>query len=155
MDWENQVATCPQEHQSSIWSQSTNDFNQPVVHIRFSKKVCDACPVRARCTRAKKSGRSLKVLKTFPTIQKARQRQEEDAFWDVYRHRAGVEGLISVTVNNKGMRRSRYIGQAKTALQALLTAMAINLERAALWLQGHRPAPPRRDKLLCLAPQPA
>ena len=155
IDWENQVATCPQGHPSSVWSPSTNDFDQPVVHIRFSKKVCDACPVRTRCTRAKKSGRSLKVLKTFPTIQKARQRQEEGAFWEVYRHRAGVEGLVSVTANKKGMRRSRYIGQAKTALQALLTAIAINLERAALWLEGHRPAPPRRDRLQCLAPQPA
>jgi len=155
IDWENEVATCPQGHRSSTWSQSSSDFGQPVVHIRFSKKVCDACPVRTRCTRAKNSGRSLKVLKTFPTIQKARQRQEEDAFWKDYRHRAGVEGLVSVAANDKGMRRSRYIGQAKTALQALLTAMAINLERAALWLQGYRPAPPRRDKLQCLAPQPA
>jgi transposase len=34
------------------------------------------------------------------------------------------------------LRRSRYIGMAKTRLQHLATAAAINLERVSDWLAG-------------------
>jgi len=40
-----------------------------------------------------------------------------------------------------GMRRSRYIGLAKTHLQHLGIAAAINLMRVVAWLDGDEPAP--------------
>ena len=42
-----------------------------------------------------------------------------------------------------GMRRSRYIGLAKTHLQHLGIAAAINLMRVVAWLDGDELAPTR------------
>src|SRR5215210_4772618 len=44
-----------------------------------------------------------------------------------YRRRAGVEGTLSQGVRAFGMRRSRYIGLAKTGPQQVCTAAAINV----------------------------
>ncbi len=41
------------------------------------------------------------------------------------------------------LRRSRYIGLAKTHLQHLGIAAAINLVRVVAWLDGDEPAPTR------------
>lgn len=154
IDWDAKQATCPQGHRSTSWFASTNEEGQPVLHIRFDKNTCHPCPVRQLCTRNNRHGRSLKVLNTHATIQAARQRQCTAEFRRTYAWRAGAEGTVSVTVRQHGMRRSRYIGEEKTRLQALLTGMALNLKRAALWLMGYRVAASRPSALLCLAPVP-
>jgi len=66
-------------------------------------------------------------------LLQARQRQQTAAFKAVYAQRAGVEGTMSQAAAARGMRRSRYIGLAKTNLQHLLTAAAINLTRVVAW----------------------
>jgi len=53
--------------------------------------------------------------------------------------RAGIEGTLSRGVRRCGIRRSRYIGEAKTWLQEVFAATALNLLRAAVWLVD-RPA---------------
>ena len=50
--------------------------------------------------------------------------------------RAGVKGTLSQGVRAFGMRRSRYIGLAKTELQQVLAAVGINVARAVAWLDG-------------------
>jgi transposase len=51
-----------------------------------------------------------------------------------YGKRTGVEGMISQGVRACGMRGSRYAGQAKTHLQHLATAAAVNVLRIGDWL---------------------
>jgi transposase len=51
-----------------------------------------------------------------------------------YDRRAGIEGTIAPRTRGFGLRRSRYIGEAKTHLQHILTAGAINLARFAAWM---------------------
>ncbi len=53
-----------------------------------------------------------------------------------YARRAGVEGTISQGVRRCGLRRSRYVGLAKTHLGHVLTAAALNFVRVADWLAG-------------------
>jgi transposase len=50
--------------------------------------------------------------------------------------RAGCESVISLGVRTFGLRRSRYISLAKTRLQHIITATAMNLTRAVTWLGG-------------------
>jgi transposase-like protein len=74
------------------------------------------------------------------------KRQQTPKFQRLYRQRAGIEETISQAVNARGMRHSCYIGLAKTHLQHLLTAAAINLTRVLTWWQEiprqkRRPAP--------------
>jgi len=51
-----------------------------------------------------------------------------------YKKRAGVEGTVSQAARAFGMRRSHYRGKAKTHLQHILTAAAINIVRVSEWL---------------------
>jgi transposase len=43
--------------------------------------------------------------------------------------RAGIEGTLSQAVRRCGLRRSRYIGLARTHLAHILTATAVNVVR--------------------------
>ena len=46
VDWDAQQATCPQGHASQSWIK-TLEKGQPRVFIKFSRKHCGPCPVRA------------------------------------------------------------------------------------------------------------
>jgi transposase len=145
IDWERKQVTCPQGQASSIWSRSHTRHGQETIHVQFPATACRACLCRTRCTRSK-GGRALQFSPSFPALKKARKRQQADDFWEQYAPRAGIEGTISEAVQKHGARRSRYVGLQKTWLQEILLASAINLERAARWLMGNRPAATRRSR---------
>jgi hypothetical protein len=49
---------------------------------------------------------------------------------------AGIEGTHTQAIRRCGLRQFRYIGQAKTHVQHVLTATAVNPVRVAAWLEG-------------------
>ena len=118
----------------------------------FAAKVCQACPVRQRCTTSTQ-GRQLIFIPEphFSALRAARQRETTEAFKETYKKRAGVEGTISQATNALGMRRTRYLGMAKVHLQHLLTATAMNLLRVLDWLSGKEHAPTRVSAFARLA----
>ena len=69
-------------------------------------------------------------------LEAAREREAQPAFAKEYQQRAGIEGTISAGVRTLHLRRSRYIGLAKTHLQHVLTAAAMNLIRLGAWFAG-------------------
>jgi transposase len=149
VDWEAQQVTCPQGQTSRTWSPGVDGTGNPVIHVRFAAQDCLACPARHQCTRAVKGARSLCIRPQaeHEALQRARREQQGEAFRQRYKVRAGVEGTLSQAIRTQGLRRSRYIGLAKTHLQHLFTAAAINLSRLADWLAGeaqHIPIPERR-----------
>jgi transposase len=79
-------------------------------------------------------------MKRQLALQKTRQREKTSVFKEQYALRAGVEGTISQAVDKLGMRRSRYRGIAKTHLQHVMTAAAMNLMRVMAWLSEKPPA---------------
>lgn len=68
-----------------------------------------------------------------------------------YRVRAGIEGTLSQGIRAFGMRRSRYIGLAKTGLQQACTGAAINVLQAVRWLEGRPRAKTRVTRFAALA----
>ena len=80
----------------------------------------------------------------------ARASQTDPAFVAESKQRAGIEGTLSQGVRAMGLRRSRYLGLAKTHLQHVLTATAINLGRVAAWLAGTSPAHTRQSTFVRL-----
>ena len=68
--------------------------------------------------------------------------------------RAGIEGTLSQGVRAFGLRQSRYIGLAKTGLQQVCTAAAMNASRVVRWLDGVPLARTRVTRFAALA-QPA
>ena len=75
----------------------------------------------------------------------------DPAWQERYHVRAGVEGTISQGVRAFGMRRSRYIGLAKTELQQVCAAAAMNVLRAMQWLAGMPRAKTRVTRFAALA----
>ena len=69
-------------------------------------------------------------------LQAARQRQETPQFTAQYALRSGVESSLSQGIRRFDLRRSRYIGLARTHLRQLLTATAMNMVRVIAWLWG-------------------
>jgi transposase len=136
INWDQKTVECPQGAVSHVWSESHDSFSNPVIHIRFSKRDCQTCSARAQCTRSKKNPRSLQLRKQaeHEALQNARQRQETKEFKDIYALRAGVEGTLSQQIRACGMRCTRYIGQTKTHLHNILTAVAVNVTRFADYL---------------------
>ena len=57
--------------------------------------------------------------------------------WKARYERRVVEGTISQGTRGFGLRRSRYMGEAKAHLQHILTASAINLVRFAARARWH------------------
>jgi transposase len=66
-------------------------------------------------------------------------REDTEAFKEVYRHRAGIEGTHSQAVRALGLRRSRSIGLSKTHLEHVAIAAAIDLIQLMSFLRGEEP----------------
>ncbi len=62
-----------------------------------------------------------------------------------------MEGTLSQGVRAFGMRRSRYIGLAKTALQQVCIAVGMNASRVVHWLDGLPRAKTRVTRFAALA----
>jgi len=133
VDWSTQQATCPQGHTSQSWI-NTMENGQPRVLIKFSSKHCVPCPVRHQCTRMKRRGIKLRADAHYQALQAARERDSQANWPLLYNQRAGIEGTLSQGVRGFGMRRSRYVGLAKTHSQHLFIATAMNLWRIVNWL---------------------
>ncbi len=158
LDWEAEQARCPQGHLNVNWRPGHDVSGDAVIRIRFDRATCWACEARALCTRAQDAPRQLTVRPQAQhvALQAARQRQETDEFKAQYALRAGVESTISQGVRRFDLRRSRYIGLARTQLQQTITATAMNLVRLAAWFRRGGVEPPKRrpGHFARLAPPP-
>ena len=136
IDWDAQTVTCPQGCKSRSWRMHEKTPGWQVVEVGFSRPDCLACVVRARCTKNKSHTRTLKFRPQaeFEALHAARRRQLTPEFKERYKKRAGVEGTVSQGTRSFGLRRSRYIGLAKTHFQHVVTAAAMNLARTVAWL---------------------
>lgn len=125
----------------------------PNVLFAFRTEDCQFCPLRERCTWAEQVGRTLTVYpqKEYEAQEQTRRRQATREFKELYEEQAGIEGTLSTAVRGKDVRHARYSGLAKTHLQHVATAAAINGGRVVVWLAGERPGTTRRSPLLAFA----
>jgi transposase len=71
-------------------------------------------------------------------LHDARQHQRTPELKADYAFRASVEGSLSEGLRMCGLRQARYIGEAKTRLQHVLTAAGMSLRRIGAWLPTRR-----------------
>jgi transposase len=150
--WEERRVDCPAGQRSSTWSAGV-ERGKPILQVYFARETCAACMLRPQCTQSPGGRRlTLRPQAEHQALQQARQREQQPGFWQEYGTRAGIEGTQSQAVRRCGLRRSRYLGRAKTHLQHLATAAALNLVRMADWLLAKSPARTRRSAFSRLAP---
>jgi hypothetical protein len=135
--------TCPAGVTTTDRRLARDRRNRPVPLFRFPWEVCRACPLRERCLggpagRAAHSvrpppGRQVQLHFHEAVLQEARAAQrtpeQRRALRDRLRPRAKIERKIAEVLRRHGLRQGRYLGLAKTSLQAAFTATLVNVKR--------------------------
>lgn len=137
VDWERREAHCPEGKTSVKWRECRDAWGNASIQVRFPRADCAICAKRPLCTHSKTGPReiSLRPEEQYRELRTAREHQKTKAFKTAYGERAGIEGTFNQGVRRSGLRRSRYVGQAKTHLQHLLIATALNLVRMIDWVR--------------------
>jgi transposase len=142
IDWVRGVATCP----AGATSRSMKPDKRGLVTFAFSRRDCRPCPIRDQCTLAAEHVARRITVHPAPIHQArmaAHAAQDSDQWRTTYNARAGIEGTISEAVRGPNLRYARYRGLAKTHLQNILSAIAINIGRLGAYFDV-KPATPRR-----------
>jgi transposase len=152
IDWEHERVICPQGKISVTWRIRRGRDGLEDVNAQFSRSDCGICTVRALCTQAKEARRNLyfRPREKHEALNAARARMRDPEWQERYHIRAGVEATLSQGVRAFGLRRSRYIGLAKTSLQHVCTAVAMNVSRVINWLEGRPRAKTRVTRFAAL-----
>jgi transposase len=158
IDWERQRAICPQGYASISWTPAIDNRQTHVIKIKFSTTTCGACPCRTQCIRSQKkyARRTITVRprEHYLALKARRERTKAPEYKAEYARRAGIEGTISQGVRVLRLRRTRYIGLARTHLGHVLMAAGMNLLRVGDWLAGTIRAKTRPSPFAMLMAQP-
>jgi hypothetical protein len=154
VDWDQQQVRCPQGHLSVAWWEHGGGQGSRPIIVEFDKHTCGTCPVRPSCTRAKHTGRRLRLppQDQYEALAAAQTWSASEEGQQLYKRRAGVEGTLSQGVRAFGLRRTRYWGVAKTHVQHVAIATAINIDRLVAWLDERPRAMTRISRFAALAP---
>ena len=155
VDWEQQTVRCPDGKHSAGWYKDVKRPGQrALVRAQFRAADCNGCASRNRCTRTQtpNQGRVVSVLPRdeHDALAAARARGQTAEGKRLYAQRQGIESTLSQAVRAFGLRRARYRGLAKTGLQHVATAAAINMDRMAAWFGGRPIAPTRTSRFAAL-----
>jgi transposase len=152
IDWDTHTVQCPQGKTNAYWTPYHDPRGKPLIKVVFHRHDCMPCPDRHLCTKAKLGRRqiTLRSQAEFAVIQRVRTEQQTTVFRKRYAQRAGIEGTLSQSVRRCNVRRARYRGIAKTHLQHLMTAAALNLVRVIAWLEEIPRATTRRSHFAAL-----
>jgi len=145
IDWGQQHAICPMGRGSNSWTPAVDRFKNDVIKIKFATTDCQVCPALEHCTKATPPRRTITIRPQaqHEALLAGRQREQTAQYKAEYAKRAGVEGTIAQSVRTTEVRRSRYVGQAKTHLAHLMAAAVINIVRLLRWLAGEPKAQTR------------
>jgi transposase len=136
IDVDRQRAICPAGKASQSWTPALARGTTPVIKIKFTPADCRDGVLRPRCTRSRSARRAMTVRPQaqHEALRIGRHREQTTDVAAAYARRAGVEGTIAQGVRSCGLRRTPYVGHAKTHLGHLMTAAAMNVVRLLRWM---------------------
>jgi len=152
VDWQAQQAICPAGCRSISWTPAVDKRLNDVIKLKFSKRDCGACAYQVHCTNSVPPRHTLTIRPRdqYQALKAARARQATPGFKAAYAQRAGIEGTLSQGIRAFALRRARYIGLARTHLQHILTAAAMNIVRISMWLMDTPRAKARQSAFVRL-----
>ncbi len=116
------TVTCPAGEVAAIRTEPSGQRR-----ARFSKRVCQSCSLRDRCTTARGDRQVLIAPDEELLIAGRDALQDPDTAEHLRRTRPRIERLLGLLAHRYGARKSRYIGSAKARLQAAWAAALVNL----------------------------
>lgn len=99
--------------------------------VHFRKSLCDTCPRQSDCP-VKRIKQSITISYDAKALRLARRRVKEktEAFREVYRYRAGIEGTMSDLDRVTGIKHLRVRGMTQVRVAATLKATGLNILRS-------------------------
>lgn len=135
LDLDTPRATCPAGQTTTTVSHVRDEQGRPILRFQFSRAVCAACALFARCVQSKTEGRTITSHYHEGLLRTARAQQATAEFKETYRRRAAVERKIADLVSH-GLRRARYIGGVKERLQNQWVGAVVNFQRLFRLFEG-------------------
>lgn len=132
IDLETMTCVCPagRECRRVVTISSGDRYGAPGAPLRafrFDAAVCDPCPLRPSCVRARPGhGRTVMLHPQEALLQGARAFQQSEEFVPYRKLRQAAEHRLA-RLMQLGLRQARYFGRAKTRFQLLLAATVANL----------------------------
>jgi Transposase DDE domain/Transposase domain (DUF772) len=128
-----QVKQCPAGHAPVAVSTSEKGTNY---QARFDAATCHACALRPQCPVQNPRGKSdrttrLQYKQERLPMRERRLAEEEPAFKERYRWRAGIEATMSRYKHQIGCAALRVRGKAAVAYEAFMGALGLNIFRCA------------------------
>jgi hypothetical protein len=120
---------CPAGHKSQY---RERDAKRGGWIYRFTRAVCSACPLVARCLgRAPRGafGRTVRKSDYEVEYQRAKRRALTPEYAAVRKEHPKIERKLAEIVNRHGGRRARYWGLAKVFCQELMATIVTNVKR--------------------------
>ena len=136
IDLRTMSCTCPagQETRKVVSISSGDRYGAPGIPLRafrFEADICDACPLRSLCMRARLGkGRVVMIHPQEALLQEARAFQQSEAFAPYRKLRQAAEHRLA-RLMQLGVRQARYLGRTKTLFQLLIAATVANLTLVA------------------------
>ena len=121
LDWERELLRCP--------AGVSMPFKVGGV-VRFPARTCAVCPLRERCTKSKKSGRSVSIHPDERLLEELRERQRTPQGRAKLRERVKAEHSLAHMGHWQGD-RCRYIGVRKNLFDLRRSAVVHNLHAIA------------------------
>lgn len=120
-------ATCPAGHTTTTTGTGRDHKRRAVTVLKFADELCDACPLRSRCTTSR-HGRWLTLNFHEARLQAARAEQARPPTMRKLRRRAVIERKLAEGKRH-GMGKARYRGGRKVLLQQRVIAGMLNVKR--------------------------
>lgn len=123
IDTDKGVARCPAGKRSIRYGRAKGTKAH---RFTFSQRDCNDCPLRSKCTTAKRVARKITVSENYDELRRLRKHQRTKTFKQAYRRRVKVEHRIARLVQ-LGVRQARCFGRAKVMCQLSIAAAVANL----------------------------
>lgn len=133
IDLEAMTCVCPAGHECrTVVNIGNNHYAAPLQAFRFDAALCDGCPLRSSCVRARPGrGRTVMLHPQEALLQQARAFQNSPEFVPYRKLRQAVEHRLA-RLMQLGMRQARYFGRTKTRFSAFGGSMAATVANLTL-----------------------
>ena len=139
-DKERDIVVCP--NGKTMYLMQKRSMGKSARIYRSRKKDCKNCPFLTKCTTSKHSYRTLEISNYYDIIKRAELRNMTQRYKEAARLRIiGTEPKFAEAKRYHGLHRFRYRGIEQVSIQAILTAICINIKRLARVVMNRLRAP--------------
>jgi len=130
-DKERDSVTCPNGKTMYFMKHKENSERSARVY-RSRKRDCKICPYLSKCTTSKNSCRTFEVNDYYDVIKRAELLNKTPRYKEAAKIRIlATEPKFAEAKRYHGLHRFRYRGIIQVSIQAILTAICINIKRLA------------------------